>query len=160
MSFRRKLAAVVLSAAAFVGLSGSPLARSQTLGPTRVSFGRLVQNSCNGDMIPIEGETQFHTTVVMDGSGGAHTIMRSISHGTGLGSPSDAFYHYFEDESSVIQFPATGFREMYIESKMRNISEGAEPNDYLIARTHITLSASGVIAGEVVDFRTACGPLP
>jgi hypothetical protein len=120
-----------------------PAAFGQTVVTDAQITNQTATNTCNGDLVTLNGTLHQEMSFSTNPSGMTHFSMNATSHLTGVGTPSGATYIANDTTHMETNFRGTS-QEITQDVKMKLISQGPQPNMTDTATMHVVIKNNDV----------------
>ena len=155
MLHRTKYVTLALTFAFLAVVMCAPATFGQAMTQDSQIFNQTTVNECNGDTVTLNGTLHSEMTFSTNPNGMTHFSLNASSHLTGVGAPSGA--SYVENDTTHLETNTRGYaQEQSINTKLKLISQGPQPNMTDHATLHVVIDSNGMPKVEISKHKIQC----
>ena len=112
-------------------------------------------NECNGDTVTLNGTLHSEMMFSTNPNGMTHLSLNATSHLTGVGQPSGV--NYVANDTTHLETNTQGSsQEQSINTKLKLISQGPQPNMTDHATLHVVIDSNGMPKIQISHHKIQC----
>jgi hypothetical protein len=149
---KRVVIAILFGAVAIVA---SPAALGQAVVTDTPITNQTETNTCNGDVIVMNGTLHQETNFTTSPSGNTHSSFNSTIQLTGYAQPSGTYYVAKENIHNETNTKGFG-QEQFFSTKIKLVSQGPTPDMVDRATLHVVIDKNGVPKSDISKHQISC----